>query len=263
MEGIYRFTSRCAFHALHINYAMIALTGLAAFRKIRPRLEATVIKQKTTRIKTERQELLEGIYRDYQKTLDPNSWHYLPPGVLVKTIPGFANFLHAPYDKRGDMDLGHAVSLFPDFITEWTKTHQSEILQLFETEEEQDFQSRLRKLELATSVVACVQCRWKSQRGVVLLGWENICRHKRVFGYGGFCSEFEINQSASAAAASLLSCVGLDPATTTIEDMNVRDDRFLCGNCPAETLRGIKGLKAYTWIECVCLSFPVFPLALM
>ncbi|KAF8912005.1 hypothetical protein CPB84DRAFT_742614 [Gymnopilus junonius] len=235
IEGVYRFTSR-------------------SFRKIRPRLESTVIKRKTSRIKNERQELLQGVYRDYQKTIDPSSWHCLPPITLVKTIPGFADFLNAPYDKRGDIDPGHAVTLFPDFIADWTKRHQSEILQLLKFDEQQDVGTRLRKLELATSVVTCIDCRWKSQRGLVLLGWENICRHKRIEAYGGFCSKFEINEVASVAVNCLLSCVGLDPATTTIDDMNSRDDRFLCGNCPAETSRGIKGLKAYTWIECLIHS---------
>ncbi|KDR73534.1 hypothetical protein GALMADRAFT_142017 [Galerina marginata CBS 339.88] len=228
-----------------------------AFRTIRPKLESLVTTRKVTRIKNERQQLLENIYRDYQKTVDPDCWQYLPPARLVNTIEGFSEFINAPYTERGSMDPGHAVSLFPDFVSAWTKKQQVKTLELFPTESpEEDFETRLAKLELVTSVVTCGDCKLKVQEGRVLLGWKHICRHRRtlIAGYLEPCSKYEINANAKAAAASLVSCVGLDPATTTIQDMDVRNDRFLCGNCMSETSHGISGLKAYTWHECLMHS---------
>ncbi|KIM48829.1 hypothetical protein M413DRAFT_438003 [Hebeloma cylindrosporum] len=222
-------------HAL--RQAFVYRLNPRAFRKIRPRLEEFVNNRKVARLKLERQNLLESIYRDYQKSLDPDRWQYLPPSKLVESIEGFSDFLQAPYDKRGDMAPSYAVSLFPAFIADWTRTQQEAVVSLFPSTVPD--QAKLEKLELATSVFTCVDCRYKIRDGRILLGWNNICRHR------------QFNQLASAAAESLVRCVGLDPATTTIEQMNLRDDRFLCSNCTSEPSRGVIGLKVYNWVECL------------
>jgi hypothetical protein len=196
----------------------------------------------------ERQKLLESIYRDYLKSLDPNKWQYLPPPQLVNSIEGFSDFLNAPY----------AVSLFPGFIVDWTRTQQEAVVSLLPpTVPDLDHQAKLNKLELATSVFTCLDCKYKIRDGRVLLGWNNICLHRRsVAGSNiNLCGAQELNEGASAAAASLVCCVGLDPATTTVEQMDKRNDRFLCGNCTSEPSRGVIGLKVYTWVECVSLVF--------
>jgi hypothetical protein len=230
------------------------LISWLAFRKIRPRLEEFVITRKVARLKMERQTLLESIYQDYQKSLDPDSWQYLPPSKLLKSIEGFSDFLNAPYDKRGDMAPSYAVSLFPEFIANWTREQQEAVVSLFpSTVPDLDHQMKLKKLELATSVFTCVDCRYKIRDGRVLLGWNNICRHRRSTAGSNIhvCGAQELNELASAAAESLVRCVGLDPATTTIEQMNTRNDRFLCSNCTSEPSRGVIGLKVYNWVECV------------
>lgn len=230
------------------------LTLCLAFRKVRPRLEEFVINRKVARLKVERQTLLESIYQDYQKSLDPDRWQYLPPSKVVKSIEGFSKFLNAPYDKRGDMAPSYAVSLFPDFIADWTKKQQETVVSLFPSAvPDLDYQMKLEKLELATSVFTCIDCKYKVRDGRVLLGWNNICRHRRsIAGTNVYvCGMQEFNELASAAAESLVRCVGLDPATTTIEQMNTRNDRFLCSNCTSEPSRGVIGLKVYNWVECV------------
>ncbi|KAF8964009.1 hypothetical protein BDZ97DRAFT_1758129 [Flammula alnicola] len=193
-----------------------------AFRKLRPKLEAIVTKRKVERLKIERNGLIEGFM----------------------TIEGFQEFLNAKFDARGDLETEYAVSLFPPFISGWTKEKQEYILSLFPASQpEQDFETKLKKLDLAVSVFTCLDCKIKARAGRALVGWDNICRHmrSRVACHEYPCSKYEINGSASAAAACLVSCVGLDPATATIADMDEHDRRFLCGNC----------LKTYTWVECI------------
>ena len=223
-------------------------------------METLVQNRKETRLKTERLQLLESIYKDYQKSLTPDEWQYLPPGRLVKDIEGFSEFKDAPYDKRGDMAPGYAAQLFPAFIADWTRSQQLETLKLFPQPEgfEEPFETRLKRLDLATSVVTCMGCKYTVRDGWTLLGWKSICRHRRnnMPGFVHPCSTYEVNDNAVAAAASLVSCVGLDPSTATIEEMNARNDRFMCGNCMAEDGHGVRGLKAYTWVECV--SVPMF-----
>jgi len=219
-----------------------------------------VVNRKITRLKVERQELLESIYQDYQKSLDPDRWQYLPPCKLVESIEGFSDFINAPYDKRGDMAPSYAVSLFPDFIADWTRKQQEDVVSLFPSTMP-DLDHKLKKLELATSVFTCVDCRYKIRDGRVLLGWNDLCRHRRSIAGSNVnvCGIQVLNELASAAAESLVRCVGLDPGTTTIEQMNMRDDRFLCSNCTSGPSRTVFGLKVYNWVECVSpFVFPPF-----
>ncbi|KAF8798197.1 hypothetical protein BYT27DRAFT_7124510 [Phlegmacium glaucopus] len=217
-----------------------------AFREIRPRLEDIVTKRKIQRLKQERRKLLESLYMSYQKTLEPDSWQYHPPLTFVTAIAEFAGFLNAKYDTRGDVDLEYAMTIFPDSVTTWTEAHRERIAALLmpsstESSDREAFESKLQRLELATSIMRCNDCKLKSTRGLALVGWENIFRHISI----------HLDESACSAAASLVSCLGLDPKTATIKDMDERDARFLCGNCLPETSRGITGLKVYTWRECL------------
>jgi hypothetical protein len=225
-----------------------------------------VVNRKIARLKVERQKLLESVYQDYLKSLNPNEWQYLPPPQLVHSIEGFSEFLNAPYDKKGDMPPSYAVSLFPDFIVDWTSKQQEAVVSLFPPPvPDLEHQAKLKKLELATSVFTCLDCRYKFRDGRVLLGWKNICQHRRSVAGSNInvCGTQELNEVASAAATSLVSCVGLDPATTTIEQMDMRNDRFLCGNCTSEPSRGVIGLKVYNWVECVSPVSSLLRLILM
>jgi len=229
-----------------------------AFRQIKPIIESLVKEVKITRIETERRKLLKGIYQDYLKARPPGEWQYLPePDTRrILEIEGFKEFLEAPFDERGDIFPGYAVAFFPDFIDNWVKGHQEEIVGILPDLEdaEETFEAKVQRLELATSVVTCRDCNDSSHLGLVLVGWKNICRHLRStsHGYPDNCQTYEVNHHAVAAAASLVSCVGLDPLTTTMDDMNRRDDRFMCGTCLPEDYRGRRFMRVYTWLECVC-----------
>jgi hypothetical protein len=101
--------------------------------------------------------------------------------------------------------------------------------------------------------VTCRDCNDASHSGHTLLGWKSICRHLRSSnGRLANCQKYELNQHLVAAATSLISCVGLDPSTATGDDMDRRDDRFMCGNCMPEYHRGCRIMRVYTWMECVC-----------
>jgi hypothetical protein len=226
-----------------------------AFRNIRPKIEGLVKSRKETRIKGERQSLLEGIYRDYLKTLRPEKWQYLPQARCVKDIDAFKEFLNAPCQKRGDLIPGQAVEFFPEFHKQWTRKQREATVTFFPTlvGVEESFEAKVQRLELVTTVVTCSDCKYKCHSGHALIGWKNICRHRRsiVPGYVDPCATYAGLDNATAAAASIVSCVGLDPSTTTVSDMNARNDRFMCGNCMPSPYRGLRCLKVYTWLECV------------
>jgi hypothetical protein len=209
--------------------------------------------------------LLEILYTTYQKTLvAPDSWQYHPPLTFATTIAEFAAFLNAKYDTRGDLDPVYAMTVFPSSVITWTQAQRERIAALVkpsstESLGEEAFESKMQRLELATSVMRCDDCKDRSTRGFALVGWENIFRHICLEAqphYYNPCQAIRLDEGACAAAASLVSCLGLDPKTTTFKEMDERDARFFCGNCMSETSRGITGLSVYTWMECVRILSP-------
>jgi len=53
------------------------------------------------------------------------------------------------------------------------------------------------------------------------------------------------------AAVAIVNLFGLDPQKVTAKELDEKNGRFLCGNCPGAGFRGIWGHKAFTWRECV------------
>ena len=195
--------------------------------------------------------------------MEPDSWQYHPPSSFVTTLAGFADFLNAKYDTRGDVDPEYANTVFFASIITWTQEQRERIAALVkpsspESPDEETLESKMERLELATSIMRCDDCKFRSTRGFALVGWENIFRHICLEAMSSFdpCQAIRLDEGACAAAASLVGCLGLNPKTTTIKDMDERDGRFLCGNCMSETSRGITGLKVYTWKECVRILSP-------
>ena len=193
--------------------------------------------------------------------MEPDSWQYHPPLTFVTSIAEFSDFLNAKYDTRGDVNPSFAMTVFPSSVITWIQEQGERIaahVKLSSSEplaEEAFF--KMPRLDLATSIMICDNCKDRSTRGLALVGSENILRHicLEASPYCRPCQAIRLDEGACAAAASLVSCLGLDPKTTTFKEMDERDARFFCGNCMSETSRGITGLKVYTWMECVRFLF--------
>lgn len=193
----------------------------------------------------------------------PDSWQYHPPVTFTTTIADFSDFLNAKYDTRGDLDPIYAMTVFHPSVIAWTQAQRERIAALVEplsaeSLDEEAFESKMQRLDLATTIMRCDDCKDRSTRGLALVGWENIFRHicLEANPYCNPCQSICLDEGACAAATSLVSCLGLDPKTTTFKEMDERDARFLCGNCLSETSRGITGLMVYTWTECVRILSP-------
>jgi hypothetical protein len=124
-------------------------------------------------------------------------------------------------------------------------------------------------LELATSVFSCPPCEAEAKapsEASALVGWNELKNHL-------YCTTSKEKISATTSqdkkgksrleiplradkggtkdATSLLKMLGLDPSTTTAEQLDVLDPRFLCLCCPREVSKGVKGRKAMGWRESV------------
>ncbi|KAJ7223304.1 hypothetical protein GGX14DRAFT_427331 [Mycena pura] len=88
-----------------------------------------------------------------------------------------------------------------------------------------------RSLDLATTVFTCF-CRPQC----CLVGWQDAsARH------GFYClsniSHVMFSEPASTAARVLVQLIGLDPHSSTPEEMDALDPRFVCDDCPVTTRR--------------------------
>ncbi len=223
------------------------------FREIKPSIEVLLKKCRIRRIEDERRRLLLQIYRDYLKARSPDEWSHLPDvdtqGILETKL--FQKLLGQPLDESGDITPGNVVPFLPEFIREWTKARQETFADILPKVPDETLEARVQRLELVRSVVTCGACADLSSSICPLVGWKSICRHQLNKG----CQWYLVNHHAVAAATSLVSCVGLDPLTATADDMNRRDDRFMCGNCSPEVRHGRLSRRVYTWLECVCYFF--------
>ncbi|KAF9036649.1 hypothetical protein BJ165DRAFT_1532763 [Panaeolus papilionaceus] len=216
-----------------------------AFRKVRPIFELNVVGRKITRLKMERQEHIQSIYVNYSKTLNPDEWPSLPPKEAVDTIEGFKPFLEAEFTERGHVTAEFAVSLFPAFIESWRKAVKEAVVNLAP--------GQRRNLDLATSVLSCGGCKRIHRCGKAIFGWDDVFLHKNTLFsvYTQYCNSLEWSHVGETAVVALLRSIGLDENTTTIQELDQRGDRFLCGNCLPRNSRSVNGLRVYTWRECV------------
>ena len=152
------------------------------------------------------------------------------------------------------------MTVFPSSVITWTQVHRERIAALVkpssaESLNEEVSEFEMQRLELATSIVMCDDCKNRSIRGLALVGSEDIFRHMCLeANLYNPCQAIRLDEVGCAAATSLVSCLGLDPKTTTIKEMDERDARFLCGNCMSEF--GTTSLYVYTWMECVRILSP-------
>ena len=206
-------------------------------------------------MENERLRLVLPIYRDYLKARSPDEWQHLPDAdggrIVVRENMLFKKLLKQPLDECVDISPSNVVPFLPKFIEEWTKAHRKRSAGILPKDPDETLEARIQRLELVRSVVFCITCDDSSLSGRPLVGWNSIYRHQLNFG----CQEYAIDHRAVAAATALVSCIGLDPATTTADDMNRRDDRFMCGNCGLEVCHGRLCRRVFTWLECVCYFF--------
>jgi hypothetical protein len=134
-----------------------------------------------------------------------------------------------------------------------------------EAEKQVEAQRQQKKVELqktmdermkkVTAIFSCISCKTGRQAGLAVVGWDAASVHMCGSYPHLFHTNWEFCSVGYAAAASIIRQLGLDPDTATPEDMDKIDARFFCGNCPVKTCRRVQGRKAYTWRECVCISF--------
>ncbi|EDR15994.1 uncharacterized protein LACBIDRAFT_291826 [Laccaria bicolor S238N-H82] len=226
------------------------------YRKIKPDLERMVNQQKRKRLVLERKRQVKLCYTEYSKTLKSEQWTSIMPLHEVFKDAFFNNFVSSEADVVGDISKKDALALFPQLTLKFMDSQVNRLASLLPEGTDYFVPSMdcYSRLNLATSVFGCRLCQFGHISGVALCGWTNICSHinQKSRKYASFPHlKIEFNPDDCATSASLIRSLGLDPATTTQEQLDLIDARFFCGSCPILSMRGVRGRKAYTWTECV------------
>jgi hypothetical protein len=225
------------------------------YRKIKPKLEIIVNAQKRKRLILERKDVVKSCYTEYSRTLKPEQWTSIMPLHEVFKDTLFKDFIFSEADVIREISKKDALARFPQLTLEFMDSQVYRLASLLPGGADHSVASIdcYARLNLATSVFDCRLCQFHDISGVALCGWTNICSHMNQKSPESSVPHLrlEFNSVGSATSLSLIRSLGLDPGTTTPEQLDLIDARFFCGTCPILSMRGIRGRKAYTWTECV------------
>lgn len=236
-------------------------------------------------MKRERRVIVDKTYDDYKRTLKPEQWAGLPPSDIVACEDVFCDYIaQDTLTDVKELDVPKAMAAFPETINNWHFQRQKELYDLLpgvEIEDEYVYleekeceglsveeiskrTTELRKakkasmkakmderMKLARTMFSCISCKSGRHAGLAVFGWKEACVHMAGSYSHYFHSNWEFCSVGYAAASSLISQLGLDPDTATLEEVDAKDARFLCMNCPTKSHKRVQGRKAYTWRECV------------
>lgn len=198
-------------------------------------------------------------------------WSSLPPVEVVRELNYFKRFINSESDVVGDLLTERSAEQLDAFIdTSFEKpkmvlTMASLLTNGKKKSECHDYQFEV--LELATSVFSCPPCEADTETASdasALVGWKELKNHLYCASpkdtaststaherKGKFEFPLRANKSGIKDALSLLKLLELDPSTTTAEELDKLDPRFLCMCCPREVSKGQTGRKAMKWRESV------------
>lgn len=213
--------------------------------------------QKRKRLLLERKNVVKLCYTEYSKTLKPEQWTSIMPLHEVFKDTLFNDFISSKASVIGEISKKDALARFPQLTLEFMDSQVNRLASLLPEGTDHSVASMdcYARLNLATSVFGCRVCQFAHISGAALCGWTNICSHMNHKSPSSFFPHLglEFNSVGYATSLSLIHSLGLDPGTTTPEQLDLIDARFFCGTCPVLSMRGVRGRKAYTWTECVGL----------
>lgn len=265
------------------------------WKRIRPILEPSVLQHKRERleremksIRTGRRSIIHTVYQEYQKTLMPSQWKYLPRTLDISAMDLFAAVVDAEADVVVTAaDFEDAFRQLPELLSadsDARKIHARSLLRIptsvtqpassapepgeIVEGEASSSSSSLQPdaLDLATAVFACREASCYFGRSH-LLGWDDIAQHHCKSDLESLSNLYWIHTElepgppkidfslrGSEIAAAVVRVAGLDERVATVSDMDTKakDIRFGCSVCPPLKRNANSWTKiGYKWREFV------------
>jgi hypothetical protein len=237
-------------------------------------------------IRSARRAIVHTSYQEYQKTLMPSQWKYLPRTTDICALNPFAEvldanvdvavtaanfeeaFRHLPELLSASLDArrlqARSLIIIPTSVSPKPATSAQEPGEIVEGEAALPT-SQSDVLDLATATFTCQEspCTGYGKRVSYLFGWDDIAQHHcRIdpFIYNSFISQqftsdppkSAFSPEGSTIAAAVVQAAGLDDRIATISDMDAKDLRFGCSSCLPSKKNGVSWTRAgYKWRDFV------------
>ena len=227
-------------------------------------------------LRMERRKILNARYLEYQRSLSPSQWKYLPTTLEIGHYEAFAHFIEA------DADVKVTASMFNDAFERFSEYHAAAMEKrraalrpllpncVDEKEEGEVDQTVSDPLELATAVFRC-QTTNAPHHSSFVFGWDDIVSHHCLIerGWSPYLTTFtqidgpnapqlEYGAHAAKIVEKLIELSGLDPMSATATDLDQKNLRFSCAFCgPLKTGVDMKYIwrLGYTWRAMVSSLF--------
>lgn len=235
-------------------------------------------------IRSARKAIIRTSYQEYQKTLKPSQWNYLPNDISA--LNPFAEVVDANVDVSVTAaDFEEAFRQLPELLLASfdARRLQARSLLKIPTSTSSEPASRAQEpgvilegeatlptsqsdvLDLATATFTCQEsyigygCRVS-----YLFGWDDIAQHHCMdpFNTNSFGSQyfamrtsdppkFAFSPLGSAITAAVVRAAGLDDRIATGSDMDAKDLRFGCSTCLPSKKNGAWTRTGYKWRDVV------------
>ena len=224
------------------------------FRKHKDFLIHTVKNCAIGRLRTVRLAEISTICASYRSRVPPHDWWRCPPPAALMDAPCFQEYINQSIAHATTFDQD-PISLLPQIANDWIEDRRRALYRAIGLGSKVLANDSLDELNLAKCVFVCMQCRsggYVDRPPVVsLCGWRRACTHMCHIKSKDH-TLLEFSWRGEEVVTAMLESLGMDPGTTTAQEMDDLDMRFLCGDCEIGTHRkGILGKKVYTWAECV------------
>lgn len=200
-----------------------------------------------------RRPIIHSRYKDYQRTLHPSQWKYIPQTSEIISYEPFAKHVNAPVEAEitaatFDDAFAHLPELLAAAMEERKKFLRDLLPNRSIVNEDENMDASHDPMDLATAVFRC------KEDWAFLFGWDEIASHHCRREREGLLLTYnedlqpkttvplvEYDPLVADMVKKVEEIAGLDCATTTPADLDKKNVRFSCDSCRSHT----EGWKQY------------------
>lgn len=210
-----------------------------------------------------RRGILANRYKEFQRTLHPSQWRYLPRTLEIASLEPFAQHIGAEVEVEvEESTFNDAFLELPRLLATATEHRRAALSTLIGGAPKEDGEIGVDPIDLATAVFKCAEFHGNLYPFRYVFGWDEISSHhclsEQEGTYRGLFyrppstfrnspAVLEYSPEIANVVQKLAQLLGLDAATATPADFDKKNLRFSCECCPwfAEKDRFYR--VGYTW----------------
>lgn len=222
-------------------------------------------------IKYRRRQVLSFRYQQFQHTLHPSQWKYLPRTLEIAEFEAFAQHIEADAEiEVAGSTFDDAFSELPNLLVVATEQRKATLLAQMDDNPRDDGEIKANSLDLATAAFTCAEVH-SPYAFRYLFGWDEIASHHCLAEREGLNDSYlkslssfrttpiglEFNPEIANVVSKLAQLTGLNSATATAADFDRKNLRFSCNACSCFKAKGQYYRVGYTWRNFVGFPFAV------